>query len=338
MMKTKLETVCLTVAFVAVAAVAQAVTIPMVHVGDANNAADSAAHSGNPLGQGAVDHEYDIGKYEVTAGQYCEFLNHVASTDNYNLYNPAMFLDPMGCQIQQLGNSPGYTYTVAPLYANRPVNFVSWGDAARFCNWLYNGQLGPGSTETGSYSLNGATTTQLLQLVVREPNATWVIPTEDEWYKAAYYRASTASYYDYPTHYNATPSNVGGDNYTDPSNHANFFDNFFTMGSPYYRTIVGEFENSASPYGTFDQGGNVSEWNESIINPPTRGLRGGSFYDNWWYMLSSTRGDYGVTSLYEYSPIGFRVGNVPEPGSIVLLGVSAIGLLAYAWRRRQRAA
>jgi formylglycine-generating enzyme required for sulfatase activity len=25
-------------------------------------------------------------------------------------------------------------------WADRPVNYVSWGDAARFANWLHNGQ------------------------------------------------------------------------------------------------------------------------------------------------------------------------------------------------------
>ena len=39
----------------------------------------------------------------------------------------------------------------------------------------------------------------------------------------------------------------------------------YTIGSPYYTTEVGEFENSESPYGTFDQGGNIWEWNETVI-------------------------------------------------------------------------
>jgi formylglycine-generating enzyme required for sulfatase activity len=38
------------------------------------------------------------------------------------------------------------------------------------------------------------------------------------------------------------------------------------IGSPYYRMNVGEFENSDSPYGTFDQGGNIWEWNEAIFS------------------------------------------------------------------------
>ncbi len=43
------------------------------------------------------------------------------------------------------------------------MNWDNWGDAARFANWLENGQPtgpeGTGTTETGSYTLNGAMTT-----------------------------------------------------------------------------------------------------------------------------------------------------------------------------------
>ena len=50
-----------------------------------------------------------------------------------------------------------------------------------------------------------------------------------------------------------------------------------TVGSPYWRTEVGQFELSDSPYGTFDQGGNIYEWNEAILHESYRGFRGGSF-------------------------------------------------------------
>ena len=67
------------------------------------------------------------------------------------------------------GSSGSYNYSVAyggsltqAQAANYPVFDVTWGDAARFCNWLQNGQptnLGEttGSTETGAYTLNGDT-------------------------------------------------------------------------------------------------------------------------------------------------------------------------------------
>ena len=141
---------------------------------------------------GGVDHVYAIGKYEVTAGQYAEFLDAVAATDTYSLYDARMSTHAEGCKIERTGSPGSYTYSVEPDWANRPVNFVSWGDAARFANWLHNGQptgaQDLSTTEDGSYFLDGMTQDHQLEDVVREPDASWVIPTENEWYKAAYHK------------------------------------------------------------------------------------------------------------------------------------------------------
>ena len=211
---------------------------------------------------GAVGYTYNIGKYEVTAGQYTEFLNAVARTsDRHGLYNVSMWSDPWGCKIQRTLTSDIYTYTVAADRANRPVNWVSWGDAARFANWLYNGQptgvQNLSTTEDGAYFLNGALTDAALMAVTRKTGATRWIPTEDEWYKAAYHKNDgvTGNYYDYPTCSDTIPTN----DLTDPDggNSANFWEDGDANVSPYGTTEVGEFENSESPYGTFDQGGNI---------------------------------------------------------------------------------
>ena len=115
------------------------------------------------------------------------------------------------CGITQSGSSGSYTYTTT-RNPNYPVNDVTWGDAARFCNWLTNNQpTGAevnGTTETGSYTLNGATSDAALLAVTRNANADYVIPTENEWYKAAYYNPTNSSYYLYPTQSNSQPSNV----------------------------------------------------------------------------------------------------------------------------------
>lgn len=67
-----------------------------------------------------------------------------------------------------------------------PVNYVSWYDTLRFANWLHNGQLtsaqGPSTTEDGAYEMSPASN------VLRKSGARWVLPTEDEWYKAAYHK------------------------------------------------------------------------------------------------------------------------------------------------------
>lgn len=74
-----------------------------------------------------IHHTYNLGKYEVTARQYVEFLNAVAKTDAHGLYNANMWNSEYGCKILRSGSSRNYTYAVAPDYANRPVNHVCWG-------------------------------------------------------------------------------------------------------------------------------------------------------------------------------------------------------------------
>jgi sulfatase modifying factor 1 len=136
-MKTK--TAYVVAALMAIAFAAQATTIDLVPVGNPGNAGELSGVGAGGYGPdaicGAVDCIYQIGKYEITAGQYTEFLNAVADEDAYGLYNTSMWSDDYGCKIERTGSSPNYSYSVAADRADRPVNYVSWGDAARFCNW-----------------------------------------------------------------------------------------------------------------------------------------------------------------------------------------------------------
>ncbi len=305
------------------------VAIDTVLVGNPGNAGENSGES-EPGGYGpdricgAVDYVFNIGKFEVTAGQYTEFLNAVAATDTYGLYHTSMD-STYGCQITQNGTSGSYTYDFSGRpsgteadWADRPVNYVSWGDAARFANWLHNGQPTGAqdltTTEDGSYYLNGAVSDAELLAVAREPNATWVIPSEDEWYKAAYHYNDgvTGNYWDYPTKSDMAPTLEAppGTDMTDGS--ANYYDSGYGIGSPYYRTEVGGYDAkpSDSPYGTFDQGGNVGEWNEAIFYGSYRSLRGGSFDDyNIGLRAANRNRCYDPTD--EDNNIGFRVAEVP---------------------------
>ncbi len=329
------------------AVVAQAITIETVPVGDPGNSGELSGMSvfngaGDDRICGAVGYTYQIGKYEVTAGQYCAFLNAVAKTDTYGLYNAMMGMSSEGCKIQQSGASGSYTYSVANDYANRPVNCVSWGDATRFANWLHNGQptgnQSLSTTEDGAYYLNGATTDAALMAVSREADWKWAVTSEDEWYKAAYYKGggTNAGYWQYPTRSNTEP---GRDMADASGNNANWHvgSGTYPIDSGKYTTLMGEFQNSASPYGTFDQGGNVWEWNESIESSFLygRGLRGGSFDSNPGYLNASCRWYSLNPSFASYPALGFRVVSaVPEPGSLaMLLGLTLTALL-WRWRRR----
>jgi formylglycine-generating enzyme len=315
------------VAFAAFSIDAQAISIPVVAVGNAGNANDTT--TGNRFG--GVPYNYKIATNDVTVGQYTAFLNAVAATDTYALFNPSMTTDLNIAGIARSGVSGSYTYSVIGS-ANYPVTYVGWGDAARFANWLDNGQPkgaeGAGTTETGAYTLNGAVTPATLSAVTRNAGTGWVIPSESEWYKAAYYNPATSSYYQYPFSSNDAP------------NFGNFF--HFTFGyyvthsmsystSQNYLTDVGTFATSVSPYGLFDMGGEVYQWNEAVIGA-SRGSRGGAWdFDSSFIPSSSRRtGNFG-----ESSDIGFRVASVvPEPSSLVLAALGFVALAAWRLRRR----
>jgi hypothetical protein len=188
-----------------------ATVVEFVNVGDPGNPNDPTTSLGT------VNLIYAIGKSEVTNTQYAEFLNSKAASDPNALYNTQMSSHPMG-GIVRLGSSGAFTYSVKPGYENRPVVFVSFFDAMRYSNWLNNGE-GSGSTETGAYTLS------LGGGAPRNPGANFWIPSENEWYKAAYYQPAAQGgdadgYWLYPTRPNAIPNSRSGT--TTDTNSANF--------------------------------------------------------------------------------------------------------------------
>ena len=68
-------------------------TVPVGNVGNPNDPADRESLTTGVQNFGAVSYAYNIGKYEVTVGQYTAFLNAVAATDTYGLYNTSMATD-----------------------------------------------------------------------------------------------------------------------------------------------------------------------------------------------------------------------------------------------------
>jgi formylglycine-generating enzyme len=214
--------------------------------------------------------------------------------------------------------------------------------AARFANWLDNGQPkgieGVGTTETGAYTLNGAMDIVALTTVPRNAGATWVIPTENEWYKAAYYDPLAGKYWTYAAGTDTTPTSAPPGN---TPNTANFHGDTtgFAVGCSFTQnclTDVGAYTASPSPYGTFDQSGNVFQWNEtprfniSIHQRFARGARGGAFDENSSYLSAGAREFLEPWDEDYY--LGFRVAFVPEPCTLVfaILACCAIRL----WKKR----
>lgn len=300
----------------------------MVPVGNPGNAADTRH---DPTGFGAVPYVYTIGKYEVTNGQYREFLNAKATVgDPFGLYNELMTSSYGGIQRIGLGTDESpWTYLPKdfdPIYDLWPVNFVSVWDAARFANWLHNGQ-GDGDTEQGTYvGLDDET------VFARQPGARFALPTENEWYKAAYYdpdKPGGPGYWEYPTRTDDRPSGdapPGADFVRGSANHGTSA--LFPVGA--YTA-----KPSTSAYGTYDQGGSLWEWNETFVLGDFFGLRGGSF-DNIYGLDAAHQDSY--PAFFENRIMGFRLvgAAVPEPSTLALAAMCALCGAAIAGRARKR--
>lgn len=172
-----------------------------------------------------MGYTYQIGKYEVTNSQYAAFLNAKAATDTFELYNSEMDFSQFD-GITQTGSLGSYTYAAKSGFENKPVNNVSFWNATRFANWLNNGQ-GGADTETGSYTLTSGGITE--NTVMRNHGANWVVASENEWYKAAFYDPTKDSVGGYWLH--ATRDATLGNN-TDFSatNGANYNDGDYANG------------------------------------------------------------------------------------------------------------
>ena len=340
--------VCSWAVVFALATQGHAAIINTVPVGNPGNAGEVQSQGTF----GAVGYNYRIGKTEVTNSQYTEFLNGVdpAGTDPLALYNNSMSSDARGGINFNGGAANGSKYEIKAGRDNNPVVYVSWYDSIRFANWLHNGQ-GSGDTENGAYTIQGGTPTPS-NSIARNAGAQWWLPSENEWYKAAYHKndGATGNYWDYPTSTDAVPfsDQPPGGGAPTQSNTANFFkndsdangydDGYAVTGSPSfnnsqnYLTDVGAYALSTSPYGTFDQGGNVFEWNETLISASFRGLRGGSLNNNSFYLHAPNR-FFDVDPAFESDIVGFRVASIPEPTTTCLGGLATVVLL---WWRKGR--
>jgi formylglycine-generating enzyme len=89
-----------------------AVTIPTVPVGNPGNPADMRySDSDHPNGVGAVGNSFRMAKTEVTNAQYVAFLNAVAATDTYGLFDTQMGRDTRGGIVRN-STFGDFTYSV----------------------------------------------------------------------------------------------------------------------------------------------------------------------------------------------------------------------------------
>lgn len=271
-------------------------TIDFINIGNAGNAADTT-------GYGAVPYEYRMGTYEITQ----------------NAIDKA--------------TAAGMTNVTAGAWSgNLPAANISWFEAAAFVNWLNTSQGHQAAydlTWTGSeWSMTLWSSSDAWQLGGENPyrhkDAYYFLPSEDEWYKAAYYNPAGEEYFLYATGSNTNPAVVSSGTEA----------NTAVYGFQSQPAAV-NLSGGLSPYGTMGQNGNVWEWAESAYTPPSaagssRVLRAGSYNNAYAFFLESTD-RYSSHPWYEADNIGLRVASVPEPSTALLMMLGGAGMLV--WKR-----
>ena len=245
-----------------------------------------------------IDYDYEIMKYEVTNAQFAQFLLE-AKSNGYLIYCNGPGLLPSNPSDLCVDNMPIQAF---------PVDNTYWGDTGvigEFSHWghsLFTHGTEPGETNNGAIYWNGTT------FIIDEGYANhpairvsyygaWAfanyyglrIPSRDEWIKAA------RGMNDWQAAFGPEAGNPTPGNRVNTSNSGDPFDTYPT-GNARNTTPVGfyngesnqwDFEtiDSPSPYGTYDQTGNASEWVSDMFSANHGGsfyMMGGSFNGWWW--------------------------------------------------------
>lgn len=308
------------------------ITMSFVHVGDKGNVSDQLyAHTNNPdnLQFGAVSYNYWIGEFALSIAQWRAFYSDTESGKTGSF-------------------ATNYNYWGAD---QAPATNISWNNVAQYCNWLTTGKA-----DEGVYEIVNGEVAGINRGFRNDAGIAYVIPTENEWYKAAYYKAGStdAGYWLYATQQASgdpplvlgwdgeVGSWIGSGSWTGADGTMNNDE-----GAVYLRSASrwpGDRENfpnhpeaidesgGRSVYGTMGQAGNVWEWTEGLI-ASDRVRRGGAFNAPEGNLPASYR--YGNVPTFIYNSVGFRVASIPEPGCTIMLLAGTVALLF--WRQRRKA-
>jgi len=284
-------------------------TIDFVTVGNPGNANDAGAGGGSYSSPyGGVDYVYRMSTYAVSQNDITK------------------------------ATAAGLTNVTAGAHSgDQPAANISWYEAAAFVNWLNtsNGyQAAYNLTFNFGWSMTLWSSADAWQLggenLYRHKNAYYFLPSEDEWYKAAFHQNDgvTANYWDYAMGSNTAPTAVASGTTAGTA----VYNQAFATG-PADVNLAG----GLSPYGTMGQNGNVWEWTESALDGSNnvsaefRALRGGFWNSSESSLRSSARSTSDPSG--ELNGTGFRVASVPEPSSALLV---LLGGVAWLLKKRRR--
>lgn len=252
------------------------------------------------IAAGDVGYGYKIGVQEVSVAQYEASGLHLTDTGKaYNYYGSG---------------------------DTTPVVGITWHEAAQYCNWLTSG-----STTDGAYTISGSKVTAIKTRaeMLSSGQTYYVLPTQDEWFNAAYVSGTTTQLY----------STVGGGV---PTAEVDAVYNRTFDGYPPSSTPWSVADGTLEINGTKNMMGNVWEWQESAVsgvNDPSNDSQMMSFQGGDWFLgttkLRSDTFSQDERGNDEYN-IGMRIVAIPEPGTISLMSLSTLGILFTRTVRRRR--
>ena len=302
-------------------------------------------------GHGSVGYEFNIGRTEVTTGQWMEFLNAAMARPDPLPFAQTFWWDTpvfWGAEADPTYSGPGTRFRLRSNVADAamvPVGGISWRHAAVMCNWLHNGKAAAQSAfSSGAYDVSTfgpeLSHPTFTDQATRSPGARYWIPSLDEYLKAVYYDPhhagpgvggwwSRPNGSDTPLVYGPPPS-FGGDG-TGQANAG-----FRLPGEAHLNIPLGAYPHVQSPWGLLDAAGGTVEWLEDIWATPTEmyRMRDGSARGNtstgldmliWW----GTDSPHLSTSTQ-----GVRLASaVPSPGGSITVAGSCV-LLSGQRRKR----
>lgn len=322
------------------------VTFDWVTVGNPGNSADTLVMSKGPTadftsGYGSVGYSFQISKTHVTNSQYVEFLNaadpdgiqgHPILGSNNGIYNRNMSISTIGGVgtaytggiDYSLAGSAGGHYSAKSGQENYPATWINWDSSARFVNWLHNGQ-GSGDTENGVYDMSIPRST-IGGPLPRQSGANYFIPSENEFYKAAYYdptKGGTGGYWQYGVQSDSPPIGEAPPGGTTSANNAiaagppgSSGDIYWQTGSTFdsgvnYLRDVGSYASATSYYGLQDVDGQVFQWTEGVkqssLGADFPVYRGGSWFYSSEFGGAALRALYSFRDVASYAWYGLRI-------------------------------